>query len=385
MRIADIKVYNFFLGTRNQCLVKVETDTGIYGWGESGVSSREWAVEGAVRHYREWLIGRDPMRRGSLWQEMYRGQYFEGGRVLLGAISAIDCALYDIAGKALGVPVYELLGGAHREFVPLFATTLAPMGPRLIDESRLLVEQGWGVIRYGIFAGPPVGEDPLLFEPRESMAETAEWSIRLREAVGRKPILVMDYHKRLSVAEAAAFCQMVPPGTFDVIEEPIRPENPDAYAALRAMTNVGFAFGTEYASKWAYLPFIERGLMNYARIDVCNVGGLTEAMKVASLAEAHYIDLMPHNAISPVGMAAMVHMAIAVPNFAWLEIRRSPTEDQGFYDEIAFPLQPTIQGDHILLPTGPGLGVEVNEEVLLPPTYYEMPHLRRRDGSVQNW
>ena len=383
MRITDIKVFNTFLGSRNQCLVKVETDGGIYGWGESGVSSREWAVEGAVRHYREWLIGRDPMRRAGLWQEMYRGQYFEGGRILLGAISAIDIALHDIAGKALGVPVYQLLGGAQRDYVPCFASTFAPMGQQLIDDAMLLVKNGWQVVR--IFPGYPEGEDPLVFEPRESMALTAEWSIKLREAVGPKPVLGIDLHSRFSVAEAAAFCQMMPPGTLDYLEEPIRDENPDAYAALRSMTNIGFAIGEEFSSKWAFLPFIERGLVNYVRLDVCNVGGLTEAMKVASLAESHYIDLMPHNAISPVGTAAMVHMAAAIPNFSWLEIRKSETEDQGFYDGSIFPMQMTQEGNHIPIPTGPGLGVEVDEAALLPFRPYEMPHLRRRDGSLQNW
>ncbi|MCB0099634.1 MAG: bifunctional D-altronate/D-mannonate dehydratase, partial [Caldilineaceae bacterium] len=109
MKITDIKTYPIWVGQRNQCVVKVETDEGVYGWGESGLSGRELAVAGAVQHYREFLIGRDPMRMGALWQEMYRSQYFEGGRVLTAAISAIDIALYDIAGKALGVPVYQLL------------------------------------------------------------------------------------------------------------------------------------------------------------------------------------------------------------------------------------------------------------------------------------
>jgi len=118
MKITDIKCYPVWVGHRNQCLVKVETDEGIYGWGEAGLSGRELAVAGAVKHYREFLLGRDPMRIGALWQEMYRSQYFEGGRVLTAAIAAIDIALYDIAGKALGVPVYQLLGGKQRDFVP---------------------------------------------------------------------------------------------------------------------------------------------------------------------------------------------------------------------------------------------------------------------------
>ena len=129
MKIVDIKVFPTWVGSRNQLIVKVETDEGLVGWGEAGVSGRELAVAGAIKHYRQFLLGRDPMRRGGLWQEMYRSQYFEGGRVLTGAISAIDIALHDIAGKALGVPVYQLLGGQQRDYVPCFATTAAPMGP----------------------------------------------------------------------------------------------------------------------------------------------------------------------------------------------------------------------------------------------------------------
>ena len=151
MKITDIKPYPVWVGHRNQLIVKVETDEGIYGWGESGISSRELAVVGAVNHYREFLIGRDPMRIGALWQEMYRSQYFEGGRVLTGAISAIDIALHDIVGKVLNVPVYQLLGGKQRDTVPCFATTGATTVEQLIENAQLLIEKGWNVIRTGIF------------------------------------------------------------------------------------------------------------------------------------------------------------------------------------------------------------------------------------------
>ena len=123
LKITAIKPYPVWVGTRNQMLVKIETDQGIFGWGESGLSGRERAVTGAVEHYREFLIGRDPMQIGRIWQEVYRSQYFEGGRVLQAAISAIDIALHDIKGKALGVPVYELLGGKQRDRIPTFAST----------------------------------------------------------------------------------------------------------------------------------------------------------------------------------------------------------------------------------------------------------------------
>ena len=138
MKITEVKPFAVWVGRRNQMLVKIETDEGIYGWGESGFSGRELGVKGIIEHYREFLIGKDPMSRGALWQEMYRSQYFEGGRTLTAAISAIDIALYDIVGKKLGVPVYELLGGKHRNKVPVFATTAGPYGQEMIDQAKEL-------------------------------------------------------------------------------------------------------------------------------------------------------------------------------------------------------------------------------------------------------
>ena len=214
MKITDIKAYPVWVGHRNQCIVKVETDEGIYGWGEAGLSGRELAVAGAVKHYREFLLGRDPMQRGALWQEMYRSQYFEGGRVLTAAISAIDIALYDIAGKALGVPVYQLLGGKQRDSVPCFATTGGASVEQLIENVQLLMSHGWNVVRTGP-ARTDTGEDKTLFEPRESIALTAEWLTKVREAVGPGLVFGIDYHHRLSVAEAASFCQRMPTGTLD--------------------------------------------------------------------------------------------------------------------------------------------------------------------------
>jgi galactonate dehydratase len=363
-------------------LVKVETDEGIYGWGESGLSSRELAVAGAVTHFREWLIGRDPMKRGALWQEMYRSQYFEGGRVLTAAISAIDIALYDIAGKKLGVPVYELLGGKHRDFVPTFATTSAMPGPEMVEQAQEIVAAGWNCMRLGIAAPDVTG----LYEPRESIANTVEWWVKTREALGNAPVLGTDYHHRLSVAEAASLLQMIPPHTLDFIEEPIRDEAPEAYETLRKMTPVPFAIGEEFASKWQFLPYIERGITNYARLDLCNVGGFTEAMKVAGWAEAHYIDMMPHNPLGPICTIATVHYAAAIPNFSWLETWRNPWAADRHDDDRIFKSDLQFERARFTVPTVPGLGIEVDEASLKEPFRpWEAPHLHRRDGSYTNW
>lgn len=392
MRITDIKLYPVWVGSRNQLVIKVETDEGIYGLGESGLSGRELAVIGALKHFREFLIGRDPMKRGQIWQELYRSQYFEGGRVLLAAQSAIDIALYDIVGKALGVPVYQLLGGKHRDVIPCFATAYGGRGEQLLESVQFLWSHGWTVIR-AMSLLPKEPENPNIFEPRRSIPYTAQWLVKIREELGSELTLGVDYHHRLTIAETASFCQRMPTGTLDFLEEPIRDETPEAYEALRKLTNVPFAVGEEFSSKWQFLPYIERHLTDFARVDICNVGGFTEAMKVAGWAEAHYIDLMPHNPLGPVCTAATIHLAAAVPNFAWLEVRVNQGENL-YYDntganvaDALFPVQPRLEGTTFPVPDTPGLGIEFDEKLAQAHEwkYWEAPHYQRQDGSVTNW
>lgn len=381
-KITAIKPFPVRVGIRNQFLVKVETDQGISGWGESGLTGREKAVAGAIEHYREFLIGQDAMQIGRIWQEMYRSQYFEGGRVLQAAISAIDIALHDIKGKALGVPVYELLGGRQRHVIPTFASTGDSAGEGAVDRAKQLMAEGFDAIRFF-----PIGQDSAdVFEPRQSIAATARLLNRAREELGSEVVLGIDYHHRLSVAEAASFCAKLDRGVLDFLEEPIRDETPEAYQSLRTMTDIPFAIGEEFASKWQFLPYIERGIHQFNRLDVCNVGGLTEAMKVAGWSEAHYVDLMPHNPLGPVCTAATIHFAAAVPNFAWLETR-APERGLGFDNADFFPVQPQLQGAVYPVSDAPGLGVEVNEALLARQSFefWEAPHLRRNDGSVTNW
>lgn len=386
MKITDIKTFPVRIGPGNQLIVKVETDGGIYGWGASGLTGRELAVVGAIQHYRAFLIGRDPRQIGAIWQEMYRSQYFEGGRVLTAAISAIDIALYDIKGKVLGVPVYELLGGKQRDYIDCFASLRFSSKEQLLKRAEVLLDRGWNVLRLAP-AEYKVEEEAGTFEPRESIAIIAEWLIELRKAVGTQPTIGIDYHHRLTIPETVSFMQRMPIGTIDFIEEPIRDESPEAYESLRRMVNVPFALGEEFASKWQFLPYIERNITQFARVDVCNVGGLTEAMKVAALAEAHYIDLMPHNPLGPICTAASIHLAAACPNFAWLEEINTPAEIAGTNAAEYYPLQPKLESNRYPVPNLPGLGVEFNEELASKQTFkiLEIPRLKRKDGSFTNW
>ena len=381
MKITDVKPMIVKGAVRNLMIVKIETDVGHHGWGESGLVGRELAVKGAIEHYREFLTGKDPRQIGAIWQKMYRSQYFEGGRVLSAALSAIDIALHDAIAKNLGVPVYQLLGGAHRDWIPCFTTSHAGMGPDAVQDAKRLVVEGWPAIRF-TFGVPNTNGNPAIFEPRESISMTADCMVEVRKSVGSAPVLGMEYHHRLSVTEAGSFCQRMPQGTLDFLEEPIRDETPGAYQSLRQMTDVPFAIGEEFASKWQFLPYVEQGILDFARIDICNVGGFTEAIKVAGWCEAHYIDMMPHNPLGPISTAANLHFAAAVSNYAWLEER---TQDYMFGPDL-FPEQPMINGTRFPLPTGPGLGVEFNEEAASETfEFWKAHHLHRRDGSYTNY
>ena len=386
MRIDSIQTFCPTVGKRPQVLVRVATDTGLVGWGEAGLSARGRAIAGAVEHMARFLVGQDPLRRDALWQESYRSQYYEGGRVIAAAIAAIDIALWDIAGKHFEAPLYELLGGRSRHSVPCFATAKGGSAEELVAACELLVREGWSVIRTG-FAHGDAGDDGLRFEPRESIALTAAWLTEVRRAIGPGPVLGIDYHHRLTLPEAVSFCQRMSAGTLDFLEEPMRCEDESAYARLRSQITVPLAIGEELTSKWDFRRYIESGLTDFVRADVCNAGGITEARKIAAMAEAHYIDLMPHNPLGPICTAATAHLASAIPNFAWLEVRETPTEDEQVSDRALFSGIPRQDGPFIRLLDAPGHGVAVDEGVLADrgSAWFEPPHLHRGDGSITNW
>ncbi|HNR30895.1 MAG TPA: mandelate racemase/muconate lactonizing enzyme family protein [Candidatus Hydrogenedentes bacterium] len=391
MRITEIK--SFLMSyPRDLHIIKIETDAGIYGVGEAGCSTREYGQEGVLRHFREFLVGMDPMHIEHIWQVLYRSAYYEGGRIITATMSAIDMALYDIVGKALRVPVYQLLGGACRDRVFGFRTVGALNDPKCAERVKEAVDEGWPTVRFSpadrivprALRTDVAQEDATrVFDVRESIAATAELFTEIHHVTDKRIALGIDYHHRLSVAEAAQFCQMIPRGSLAFLEEPIRNENPDAYAALRGMTDAPFAIGEEWSSKWAAVPYIERGLTNYARVDVCCIGGLTEAKKVAGWCETHYIDLMPHNPIGPVCTAATIHLAASINNLAWVEV--VPAFNDASND--VFPVSVERCGPYYTLPTRPGLGIEFDETAAAkyPMRMHEHPHLQRPDGSYTNW
>ncbi|MGR3480827.1 mandelate racemase/muconate lactonizing enzyme family protein [Salipiger marinus] len=384
MKIASVAAYPVWIADRNQLLVKVTTACGVTGWGESGLTTREQAVAGALADLGDWLEGRDPLRPSAVWEALALQPGIARDRVSAALISALDIALHDIAGKALDVPVHQILGGALRSRVPTFGCVRADDRDHLIDLARETMAAGWTCLRLGWRT-----DAPEIFDPHDTIGRWPGILAACRAALGPRVMLGSDLHHRFSVAEAAAFMARCPEATLDFVEEPIRDETPSAYAALRRLIRTPLAIGEEFTSRWQFLPYVEQGLCDFARIDLCNVGGFTEAMKVAGWCRAHGIDVMPHNPLGPICTAATVHMAAVIPNHAFLECWETPGDDNAArQDSPVFRNRLRLDGADFPVPTEPGLGIEIDEAALAaaaPFRWSEVPHLRRSDGAFTNW
>jgi len=380
MKISEITCYPVWAGQRNFLFVVVDTDEGIYGVGEAGLTGRELAVMGAIEHFKPLLIGQDAMRTEHLWQLLSRGGFFPHGKVLGSAIAAIDIALWDIKGKALGVPVYELLGGRVRDKVVCYCHLKGQHSTdtsKLVEDALARVEEGWKFLRWGL----PSQEQ--LLEPTLSIRMAVEQFQALREAIGEEIELCFDIHTRLTPAQAISLCRQVEPFHPYFMEDPIRSESPQAFHLLRQKIGVPLAAGEQFSSKWEFRELIDHDLIDFARIDLCIAGGFTEAKKIAAWCEGHYIDIAVHNPLGPVATAASLHFNLSIPNFG---VQEQPQKPGTILTDIV-PNQPIWEDGYLLPPTGPGLGIEFNREAAKahPFQLREPPHLQRRDGSFTNW
>lgn len=377
MKITDVTVY-LAKEWRTFCFVIIDTDEGIYGLGEAGITGRELAVQGAIEHFKPLLIGQDPFRIEHIWQMLFRGGFFPAQRIQTAAMAAIDVALWDIKGKALGVPVYELLGGRVRDKVLTYNHNGGETVEELVEACQKSAADGWKVLRWGF-----AHQKGNVLEPRPSVLRAIkEWEA-VRTALGDEIELAMDIHTRLNAADAVWLCQEVEQYRPYFMEDPLRVENSHSYRSLRQRTSVPLAVGEQYSSKWEFRQVIEEELMDYARVDLCVCGGLTEAKKIAGWCETHYIDLAVHNPIGPVATSAFLHLCLSVPNFAVQELPRRPGESMA---DVVLN-QPIWEDGYLLPPTAPGLGIEFDRTAIkkFPFEIQELPHLRRADGSVTNW
>ena len=379
MRITDVTCYPVWSGNRNYLVLVVDTDEGITGLGEAGLSRRERAVAGAVEHLRPLLIGEDPARIEHLWQRMSRGGFFPHDRVFGSAIGAIDIALWDLKAKAHGVPLYDLLGGRVRDRVVCYCHIGAADVDGLVAVARQRVAEGWKYVRWSL---PSEGE---ILEPAPAIRRAVDEFEALRAALGDEVGLCFDVHTRLSPPDAIRLCRQVAPYHPFFIEDPIRSESPQAFHLLRGKIDVPLAAGEQFASKWEFRELIDHDLIDYARVDLCIAGGLTEGRKIAGWCEAHYIDMAVHNPLGPVSTAACLHLNLAVPNFAVQEQPRHP--GPGVLADEIVGHQPIWEDGSLRANDRPGLGLTFDREAAAasPARMGDPPRLRRLDGSFTNW
>ncbi len=377
MKITEVKTFPVFYGSRNYLFVKIETDEGIYGVGEFGITWKEQAGVGAIRHMASDLIGRDPLNIEYIWQILFRGDFFPGGRIHMAAISAIDIALWDIKGKALDQPVHMLLGGRLRDRVVCYTGIGGGTPEETARSAEDRVAEGWKYLRMSV-----LDRDGIL-EPATAVRDSVAHFAAAREAVGPDIEICIDVHTRLDPPDTIRLGRKLEPYDPFFIEDPLRCENPQTYRLVRNHVNCPLAVGEHYATKWEFRQLIEEELADYARIDLCIVGGLTEARKVANWCETHYIRIVPHNPLGPVSAAACLHLDVATDNFAVQEgglVGRTVMED-------LFPVQAPYESGYLLATDRPGLGVEFDEAATgkYPFRWGHGPRLKREDGSFTNW
>lgn len=377
MKITRVKYYRdptYKKESFNQSphIVVVETDAGISGIGEGGWND-------TVQQCAAMLIGEDPSRIDRLWQYMYRGYFYPAGREKLHALGALDMALWDIKGKALGVPVYELLGGLARDHVECYATGFPRQGT-LKETARACIEAGFRAFRTSV----PDPGGGVAFNSRQAVRRTFEQCQEIRAGVGKDGDWAIDYHTRLDVPDAVRLSTLIEPLEPYFVEDLVRSENPGVYRDLRKQVKVPVAVGEQFGDRWDINELIEQHLIDYTRVTVPNTGGITEFMKIAALCETHYVGLAPHFT-GPVSEAALVHCCAVFSGPVLMEMtgagKREPPHLPECYDFRNGKLWPNRR---------PGLGVTFDPSraqlvLEVAEKRATTPSLRRPDGSFTNW
>jgi L-alanine-DL-glutamate epimerase-like enolase superfamily enzyme len=354
-------------------VVTVETDQGITGIGEGG--SRD-----AIQECAEMLIGEDPAQIDRCWQLMYRGRFYPAGREKLHAMGALDLALWDIKGKALGIPVYELLGGKSRNYVECYSTGFPRTGG-LRETAQACVEAGFRAFRTSV--SELGGGDPT-FNSRQMVHKTFENCQLIREGVGKGGDWCIDYHTRLDFPDAVRLSTLLEPLEPYFVEDLVRSENPAVYKTLRPQVKVPIAVGEQFGDRWDINELIEQRLIDYNRITIPNCGGITEYQKQAALCETHYVGLTPHFT-GPISEAALVHVCTAFSGPVLMEMTGAGPRDIPY-----LPQHFDFKNGKLWPNERPGLGVTFDAtKVKMIAEFTQrnqpIPMLRRPDGSMTNW
>jgi galactonate dehydratase len=341
-------------GHRIVVFVKVETDQpGLIGWGEASLEGKPRAVAGCIEDMEPMLLGQDPLRVEHCWQILYRSGFWRLGVIGLSALSGIDQALWDIKGKELGRPVYELLGGRVRDKVRMY-THFGGDTPEAAARAALAkVERGWTAIKTVPVPITRMLDGPLVLKQAEATVRA------VREAVGDGIDILLDLHGRLTPQMAIQYGKLFEPYHPLFLEEPCQAENPAAMAPVARALTTPIATGERLFTRWGFREILETGAASLLQPDTCHAGGISEVRRIAAMAEVYYAGLAPHNPYGPIATAACVQVDLACPNFVIQEIV-DPAVAPEAMSLVKEPL-PIVDG-YILPPTKPGLGVEVDEQ-----------------------
>ena len=365
-------------------LVKIITDNGLVGWGETTLEGKPKSTVAAVEELSDYLVGKDPLRIEHHWQHIYRSAFFRGGNVLMTALSGIDQALWDIAGKYYEVPVYQLLGGSVRDRIRVYAHwgigSLTDEGKSSAKDRLEWLQKTGG---YTAFKSGPGGKWRA-HEAPSVIDGFVERAYLMREWVGLDVELAFDFHGKMTPALAIEICHELQGMRPMFVEEPVPQENVEALKLVSDHVTFPIATGERLLTRWGFREIFEKQAVAYIQPDISHVGGITELKKVANMGEVYYIHIMPHCAIGPVAFSASLHVDAAVPNFLIQE-----QVDSGLGAGL-FKENWMVTDGHIDLPTKPGLGFEIDEteaeqdcgiyqEELGGEFYYDS------DGSVADW
>ena len=352
--------------------LKIHTNAGIVGLGEPITEGRALTCAEAVKEIEPYLVGKDPRPVAKHWQAIYRHAFYRGGPVLTSALSGIDQALWDIKGKALGVPVYELLGGPVRDRVRVYAHASQP------DQMKKLQGQGFSAFKTGVAKQKPRGNRYIFTESDVEYA--AEVFAELRKAMGKEVDIAIDFHGAISPATAKLLIKAYEPYYPMFIEEPCQAQNHDVMADIARGTHLPIATGERVFTKWGFREVLEKKAATILQPDLCHAGGITEVRLIAGMAEAYYADVAPHNPLGPISLAAGVQIACSIPNFLCQE---QVSLGEGY---IKHPFQ--VREGFLEVPKGPGLGVELDEEALADKIGHDWRNQESydsEDDSVVDW
>jgi galactonate dehydratase len=381
MKITKIRYYaapgyNKPLFNQARGIVEIETDGGIIGIGEGGSKDM-------IEQCAQMMIGEDPFRIEHIWQNVYRGMFYPPGREKLHALGALEMALWDIKGKALNVPVYELLGGATRDYIECYATGFRASKAKT-EEERAEDCIAAGLRSYRI--GPTGGNGDQPFDFYDNVKKTIEFCKRIDTAVGGGGKWAIDLHTRFDMTDGLKICTALEDLEPYFIEDIVRSENPGVYKNVRSMTKVPIAVGEQFGDRWDTNELIENRLIDYTRFTLPNTGGISEFKKIASMCETHYVGMIPHFT-GPLSTATLVHvLGSSSPMRAMMELGGGEPERPPYFNEDFI----NFKNGKLYLNDAPGLGVKFDPKKatfvmeVKEKTKFPHPILKAPDGSIHN-